>query len=322
MKPFLWSIIGAVARLGALIAAKAVLVLLVVVVSVTFSVASFSIPALGSAIWTVAEFITRMPPAVASPEERQRLRNENRALQGSNQNLTENNRRIANRNQDLARQNEALTERNRRLQREKHRAAQAARVQKVDSRRLTADNRRLIGRNAELRSQIVGTRAAAAKGARRVGRRAVQTTTRSVSAIPIESIPILGVSTIIATTAWEIRDACRTLDDMAEIQRVLGGEPDTGFAERACDMAPLRRERGDHYGNMTISACRAEADEARDRIFELASQARSDVPDLVAGTEDFDDEVREAADEEYEAINRICDCIAELDCDPVELDAR
>ena len=306
MRRLLWVATGFVVKLGALLAAKAVLMLSVAAISLAVSMASFAIPALANAVWSATAFVWKT--AVASPRETQRLRHEAQSLRQANQ--------------DLTRRTDTLTERNRDLQREKRRAAQAARVQKVDSQRLTADNRRLLGSNAELRSRISGMRTAATQGAQRIGQRAVQTTTRSVAAIPIESVPILGVSTILATTAWEIRDVCRTLDDMAEIQRAIGHTPDTGFAERACDMAPLWRERGDHYGDMTISECRDEAEEARDRVFELAAQARDEVPDLITEAEDFDDEVRAAAQAEYDAINRICDCIVDLDCDPAKLALR
>ncbi len=299
MRRLLWVATGLVVKLGALLAAKAVLMLSVAAISLAVSMASFAIPALANAVWSATAFVART--AVAPPRETQRLRHETQTLRQTNQ--------------DLTRRTDTLTERNRDLQRENRRAVQASRVNTTDSRRLGSSN-------AELRSRISGMRTAATQGARRIGQRAVQTTTRSVAAIPIESVPILGVSTILATTAWEIRDVCRTLDDMAEIQRAIGHTPDTGFAERACDMAPLWRERGDHYGDMTISECRDEAEEARDRVFELAAQAREEVPDLITEAEDFDDEVRAAAQAEYDAINRICDCIVDLDCAPAKLALR
>ena len=313
MRRLLWVATGLVVKLGALLAAKAVLMLSVAAISLAVSMASFAIPALANAIWSATAFVSRT--VVAPPRETERLRHETQSLRRANQDLTESNRRLADRNRDLTRRTDTLTERNRDLQRENRRAVQASRVNTTDSRRLGSSN-------AELRSRISGMRTAATQGARRIGQRAVQTTTRSVAAIPIESVPILGVSTILATTAWEIRDVCRTLDDMAEIQRALGDTPDTGFAERACDMAPLWRERGDHYGDMTISECREKAEEARDRVFDLAAEARDEVPELITEADDFDDEVREAAEAEREAVLEICDCIVDLDCDPTELAKR
>lgn len=284
---WIWFPLRLFARFCALIAAKAVLILAVAAISLSFSLASFAIPMLGSAMWSAAAWVTGLAPVVTPPSETQRLRSENRSLRERNQNLQQTNRQ----------------------------RAQANRV-------LSDANRHLNTRNTELRGQISNMRTTAAERARRIGQRAVRTTTRSVAAIPLESVPILGISTIIATTAWEIRDVCRTLEDMAAIQDVIYGdntrETETSFAEQACDMAPLWRERGDHYGDMTISECREEAEGARDRIYNLARQARDEVPDLIDMTEEFDDEVTQAANAEYEAIIEICDCIVNLDCDPAE----
>lgn len=88
------------------------------------------------------------------------------------------------------------------------------------------------------------------------------------------------------------------------------------------DNIPLQGARLDHYGNMPVSECRANAEAARDRVFEFADQARDEVPDLLADENAFDSEVVQAANDEFEAINTICDCIADLLCDPEDLTRR
>ncbi len=304
---WVWFSLGLVARLGAFVAAKALLILAVVVVSLSFSIASFTVPALASAMWNAAAWMFG-PPAVATMTETGRLQLRNQALQRSNQDLTQRNRTLGERNRDLS-------TRNHNLQQETARQAQANRLLSTENHRLTNSNRRL-------QNQISGHRRVTAVTARRIGQRAVRTTTRSIAAIPLESVPILGISTIIATTAWEIRDTCRTLNDMAEIQEHLGQEPDRSFAARACDTVSLQSARVDHYGDMPESECRAEAEAARDRVFELADQARDEVPDLVENADAFDAEIAQASDEEYAAINQICDCIADLACDPGDLARR
>ena len=147
-------------------------------------------------------------------------------------------------------------------------------------------------------------------------------TMRSVGAIPLESVPILGISTIIVTTAWELRDTCRTLDDMADLQAYLGQDPDMSFAARACDMVAIHSARVDYYGGMPESECRAKAEVARDRVFELAEHARAEAPHLIDETGVFDVEIEQAAEDEFMAINEICDCIADLACDPSQLAQR
>lgn len=267
-------------RLSVFLAAKAVLILAVVAVSLSISMASFVVPTLASGMWRAAAWVFG-PPAVATVTETQRLRQQNQALQRSNQELRRTNARHARANDVLSNDNQRLSTDNKRL-RDRH----------TDYRRVTATN------------------------ARRIGQRAVRMSTRSIAAIPLESVPIVGITTIIATTAWEIRDTCNTLDDMAEVQRYLGQKPDRSFAARACENFPLKSARLDYYGNMSLSECRANAEAARDRVFELADQARDEVPDLLADKNAFGAEVVRAANEEFEAINEICDCIADLLCDP------
>ena len=180
-------------------------------------------------------------------------------------------------------------------------------------------NQRLASTNKKLERQLTGHRRITANTARRVGQRAVRTTTRSLAAIPIESVPLIGISTIIATTAWEIRDTCRTLDDMAEIQKQLGQEPDPGFAEKVCDTFAIQGARVDYYGDMTVSECRAQAKVSRDRILELAAQSNDEIPDLIDDMDRWNEETAQAANEEFKEINAICDCIADLICDPDDL---
>ena len=73
---------------------------------------------------------------------------------------------------------------------------------------------------------------------------------------------------------------------------------------------------------MRESECRAEAEAARARVFELADRARDEVPDLFDSGGAFDVEIEQAAENEFVAISDICDCIADLACDPDELAQR
>lgn len=283
---WLSSIFRPITRLSAFLAAKAVLILAVLAVSLSFSVASFVVPTLASAMWSAAAWAFG-PPAVASVAETQRLRQQNKAVQLRNQELQRTNRQ----------------------------QAQASRALRTDNQELMANNRRLSGQLSEHRRVTAST-------AHRIGQRAVRMSARSIAAIPLESVPILGVTTIIATTAWEIRDTCATLDDMAEIQRQIGQEPDRSFAADVCENMPIQSARVDHYGSMTISDCREAAENARKRVFELANQERASPPDLVWAEEAFDQEIILVANEEFDAINAICDCIADLLCDPEDIAQR
>ncbi len=273
-------------RLFAFLAAKVLFLLAVAAISLSFSIASFAIPALASLMSAATNWIVGST-AVATLTETRSLRQQAQALQRSNQDVTQRNRTLAASNSDL-----------------------------------TARNQRLATENTDLQDQLSRQRRATSSAARRIGQRAVRTTTRSIAAIPLESVPILGISTIIATTAWEIRDTCSTLDDMAELQGYFGQEPDTSFAARACETVSLQGARVAHYGDMRESECRAEAEAARARVFELADRARVEVPDLLDSGGAFDVEIEQAAENEFVAISEICDCIADLACDPDELAQR
>ena len=181
------------------------------------------------------------------------------------------------------------------------------------NRQLDESNRQIRSTNQRLENQIARQRRVAATGANRIKRRSAIQATRSISAIPTESIPIIGITTIMAMTAWDIRDACRTIEDMSEIQTSLGEDPDDGFATRICDTLYLQRARSDHYRRMTVSQCRTEASATREQILEVARAARDEIPDLIDPVE-LDSEIMQVAQEEFDAINEICDCIADLAC--------
>lgn len=202
----------------------------------------------------------------------------------------------------------SIREQNRRLHQ------QNSRLQ-ASNNELSSRNHQLSENNRHLERQAVRQRGEVARHADRIKKRSTRQTARSISAIPAESIPVIGVTTIIATTAWDISDTCRLLQDMSEIQRSLGDEPDETMAETICGRLSLQTARAEIYGNMTVSQCREEADQARDRVFDLAKSTREGIPDLITDISEFDEEIMEIAREEHDSINLICDCIEDLACD-------
>ena len=198
--------------------------------------------------------------------------------------------------------------------RQSNRRLQAANTDlSTRNRQLDEGNRQLRSTNQRLENQMARQRRVAANGANRIKRRSAFQATRSISAIPTESIPIIGITTIVAMTAWDIRDACRTIEDMSEIQKSMGEDPDDGFVTRICDTLSVQRARTARYRSMTVSQCREEASAARDRVLEVARTARDEIPDLI-DPDELDDEIVQVAEEELDAINKICDCIADLVC--------
>lgn len=185
----------------------------------------------------------------------------------------------------------------------------------ADNSDLRSRNQDLTARNRQLDRQLDAQRIKTKSTAQRAATRATRASTRSIAAIPVESVPLLGVSTIIATTAWDIHDTCRLLEDMDEILLAFGEPPvQTGFRS-LCQSIPVLEAHAKHYGQMTVADCRAAAVLAKERVFEIAILASEEVPDLIRNDEDFDQDVRDAAQREFEIVNEVCDCIADLICD-------
>lgn len=209
---------------------------------------------------------------------------------------------------DLRQRNQRLEQRAQTLERERTRLA-------ADNADLRSRNQQLVASNQHLERQLDTHRTRTRVTAQKVATRATRASTRSMAAIPVESVPLLGVSTIIATTVWDIHDTCRLLDDMDEILAGFGEQPVETAFKSLCDSIPLLDAHAKHYGRMTVAECRAEAVSARNRVYDLARLASEEIPDLFETDEDFDQDIRDAAEREFEIVNNICDCIADLICD-------
>ena len=55
----------------------------------------------------------------------------------------------------------------------------------------------------------------------RIATRTAKGALRNVASVPAEAIPYIGIPVIIAVTGLEIYDACATMEDIKEINRVL-----------------------------------------------------------------------------------------------------
>lgn len=54
-----------------------------------------------------------------------------------------------------------------------------------------------------------------------IKRRALRTSTRSISSIAVEAIPYAGITAIVGVTAWEIKDLCDTVKDIEALNHSL-----------------------------------------------------------------------------------------------------
>ena len=72
---------------------------------------------------------------------------------------------------------------------------------------------------------------------RRVSKRVALGAGRNVAATFGEGIPVYGVAVIIGVTAWEIRDACDTMEDMIEINKAFDTDVDVqGDVDKVCGL--------------------------------------------------------------------------------------
>ena len=86
--------------------------------------------------------------------------------------------------------------------------------------------------NAQLKSIETKTK----KIANRVSKRTIRNITTNLAAVPAESIPFLGMATILAITAMDLKGACDDMKDMDELKGIFS----TSDGEKADKVCGLR----------------------------------------------------------------------------------
>jgi len=106
----------------------------------------------------------------------------------------------------------------------------------ADSKAKLAASQKQVG---ELNKKIAKTKKQVGGLTRKIGIRTGRSVVRSVASIPAEAIPFIGVATTITITGLEIKDACATMKDLEELNRLLDTGKDTGKdidAETTCGL--------------------------------------------------------------------------------------
>ncbi|WP_273522877.1 hypothetical protein [Rhodosalinus sediminis] len=146
--------------------------------------------------------------------------------------------KIAERDDRIARQTADIDAKDRRL-------AQ----QSEDLAELRSGNARLrADLEVNYRGERVLYREAVSDTMDRVGPRMVHMTQRNIASIPGEALPFIGIAVVVAATTWELRDACKTMEDLHELDVSLN--PDRAI------------ESGDVCGMEIPTAA-----EVRDKVF-------------------------------------------------------
>jgi hypothetical protein len=104
--------------------------------------------------------------------------------------------------------------------------------QAADTARLTAAHEQALARArgpVRYRGADATVREAVKDTAERVSRRVATATARNVATLPGEALPYVGAAVAVAATAWEVKDACALMEEMAELAAAfeLGASPET-----------------------------------------------------------------------------------------------
>ncbi len=87
------------------------------------------------------------------------------------------------------------------------------------------------------KTQLSNHKKIVANHTRRVSKRVALGAGRNVAAMFGEGIPVYGVAVIIGVTAWEIRDACDTMEDMKEINKAFDTDVNVqGDVDEVCGL--------------------------------------------------------------------------------------
>ncbi len=101
-------------------------------------------------------------------------------------------------------------------------------------------SQRLSGKDKVIKQQkaaAVKRKAAVRKFGNRLSIRTKRVATRSIAAIPAEAIPYLGIAVLITGTAYELYEACQSIQDLEELYGELGLDeaPSEDAVTAACD---------------------------------------------------------------------------------------
>ena len=81
---------------------------------------------------------------------------------------------------------------------------------------------KLVSKNNSLRSKMESNKKKVGKLTDRIAQRTVRVSLKSVASAPVQAIPYAGSIAVVAITASELKDACDTMKDMNDLNRLMG----------------------------------------------------------------------------------------------------
>lgn len=227
------------------------LVLAVLLVMLAFNVASFTVDSLNSAMSSIAKSI--MGRSIVA-EMRQQIFLQKKQITG----LVSKSEGLRMRNGKL----EADLDKKRSDLNKSQAELKATKTElKTANTELKTVNAKLINTKADLRKH----RMVVDQSTERIARRVIRGAGRNVASVPLEVVPMVGVATVVAVTAMDIKEACDTLNDMQDLRLANGiDEEAKDWTSQVC--GSFSQASTPEICGMTIEQCRDHAQAVRARI--------------------------------------------------------
>lgn len=75
-----------------------------------------------------------------------------------------------------------------------------------------------------IKDQRTATKKAVGDVTERIAERTARGALRNLVSIPAEAVPFFGIAAVVGVTTWELRDACETMKEMNELNRIMGND--------------------------------------------------------------------------------------------------
>lgn len=90
----------------------------------------------------------------------------------------------------------------------------------------------------------------------RIGQRTARGAARSLGGTVAQSLPFIGVASVVGITTWELIDACETMEDLAALSPNATDSPETVCGLTPPTAAEVYQEIGDRAGEWSGAAWR------------------------------------------------------------------
>ena len=150
-----------------------------------------------------------------------KLKAENNQLNAKNKTLETSNTKLKTENDQFSMKNKTLEASNTKLKTENDQFSMKNKTLEASNAKLQDANGQLSAKNKTLEARFNTNKNKISTISNRVAKRTGNMVARSVIYVPQKSLPKAGIFVILALTAWELSDACATMKDIKELNRLL-----------------------------------------------------------------------------------------------------